>query len=374
MMIGGENFSKCNFVNTEINHDLNPPVAVQTSKSEPFIRLSRSYLDENSNGQGCNDFFYGFEFLNDSQIVEKVLGFSIEQLRSIAPDQDLSLSVLVKSDDANNTISLRKPARVKKYNKPYNNSLFGLFDDLSHLFFIIDTGDNFVQTLKGLAYNGQTPPNIHVIHSVLTLADSAPKTLPDSKNYNSQNASVRLFSWYLPFPITIPSNDRLFMSAFSVNNLKFNAPGWKIRQDWLNNNNQLLYQTFDAKKENSKPLVKTYLNSNLNGILNNLDNEDAKRVGSLNMQKKRSGDYFQIWIAKQFPRYAAEGIQNLIFVRGPTNGHPPQADEATYRARTYFVTGDWPAFCYAIYNQVNAIMIFKHPSDQSLSCTIRVQF
>jgi len=369
-----EQFSKCNFVNTEINHDLNPPISVNRNRSEPFIALSRSYLDAQDGQSGCNNFLQGFNFKNDSEIVQLVFGATIEQLRNPqVQGQEIPIQVLSKTENNSNIVSSKVQASIHKYNKPYNQTLFNLFPELDHVFFIVDTGDNLIQTLKGLTYNNGAPPNIHVIHSALTLADSAPKTLPDSKNYNSQNPTVRLFSWYLPEPIEIPRNDRLFMSAFRINNLKFNAPGWKMRQDWFDGNN-LLYQTFDAKKENSKPLVKTYLSSNLEGILGNMNNNDNKRAGSLNMQKKSSGDYFQIWIAEMFPQYAAAAINNIVFVRGPQNIQLPQADQPWYKNRTYFVTGDWPAFCYAAYNKINAIMIFKHPTDPAQSCTIRVKF
>jgi len=284
---------------------------------------------------------------------------------------------LVKIDN-NRTESQFANATLKKYNKPYNNTLFNLFEtDHTDLFFIIDTGDNFIQVLKGLNPDGPRSRNLHIIHSVLTLADSAPKTKPDSKNYKNNNEKVHLYSWYYKQPITIFENDSLFMSSFRVEN-KIQSIGWQVQQNWTLSGRGNVYFTLDAKKNNTKPLVQTYLSKYLTSAITN-GNDDTTLATSLNMQKKRSGDYFQIWIAKEFPKRMSEnngnGVDDLVYVRGPNKLKPPKdSDSEYYRKRTYFVTGDWPAFSYSIYNKVNTIMIFKHPRDVSQSCVIRVYF
>jgi len=389
-----EQFSKCNFVNTEINHDLNPPVSTrENTHDEDFLRISRSYLDQNG-VVGCNNFLDYFEFFNDSAIVEKITGYTLPDIKNIEPNQDIIFNPLVKKVDNNRINSERIQANIKRYSKPYDSRLVNLFpNDQDDVFFIIDTGDNFVQILKGLTINRETPLKINVIHSVVTLGDSAPKTLPDSKNYHSENRTVFLYSWYYSIPIEISANDDLFMSSFRINS-NLSGLGWKIRQDWYLDQ-ALLYQTLDAKKENSKPLVKTYLSKNLTGAVNSLRNTQANiteetqekiKTNSLNMQKKRSGDYLQIWIAKKFPEIIVDNNDNggnLIFVKGPspTNTQFPNVELASidekkewYKKRTYFITGDWPAFSYAIYNKINAIIIFKHPTDPLQSCIIRVFF
>ena len=163
------------------------------------------------------------------------------------------------------------------------------------------------------------------------------------------------------------------MSSYKIINA-MNQIGWKIRQRWNIYNEgaeRTDYEASDAKKENSKPVVKSYLS-------NNLDKLAANRVNaSLNMQKKRSGDYLQIWIAKKFPELATIEKENFIYVRGHDDGKGSFTntyDEGWYKERTYFVTGDWPAFSYSVYNKVNSIMIFKHPKELTKSCIIRIHF
>jgi hypothetical protein len=225
-------FSKCEFINTEINHDLNPPVNISTQQQPSFKRISRSYLDYNE-AYGCNGFLGDTnEILNDSDIVQKILSHSIQDIRSTTGSNDINklgseinIYPLVKISN-NRTTSQVANATLKKYKKPYNNTLFNLFEtDHTDLFFIIDTGDNFIQVLKGLNPDGPRRRNLHIIHSVLTLADSAPKTKPDSKNYKNNNEKVHLYSWYYKQPITIFENDSLFMSSFRVEN-KIQSIAW----------------------------------------------------------------------------------------------------------------------------------------------------
>ena len=345
-------FDRCNFINTEINHDLSPPMTIKEHKT--------FFLKSRNNSGVCRAATGDLNLFDDFAIVEKISGLKFEKIK--------------KNDWTNlqyNPITLtgNVSGNLKKYHKPYNNSLFKLFpDNINDLFFIIDTGDNLIQLLKG--FTPSKPINIHVIHSVLTLADSAPKTLPDSSNYNSNNTSVNLFSWYYSIPILIPQNDQLFMSSFNINN-QINGTGWKIRQDWKNGED-LLYQPLDAKKENTKIVVRAYLKTHI----------DKKDIGSnsnsindsLNIQKKRSGDYFQIWIANKFPKYAKYTQNNFVHVRGPSKEFPYIQNEEQCRKQTYFITGDWPAFAAAIYNKVNCIMVFKHPTKVEESFTICAYF
>ena len=56
-------------------------------------------------------------------------------------------------------------------------------------------------------------------------------------------------------------------------------------------------------------------------------------------------------------QYTKDLIRNLI------NQNDQAETESIIRKGTYFLTGDWPAFCYAVYNQVNSIIhVRKNPS------------
>jgi hypothetical protein len=161
--------------------------------------------------------------------------------------------------------------------------------------------------------------------------------------------------------------------------------GWKIRQDWTKppessvQIRQLIYQTFDSKVDNNKPNVKTYLNLRIN---NNelLKTEDKERRDiSFNMQKKRSGDYLQIWFAKKIPDIMTGRLgekEKITFVRGSPSDPKPtliEGDIDYYKKNTFFITGDWPAFSYAVYNKVNSVIIVRNV-DETKSYMIRAWF
>ena len=94
------------------------------------------------------------------------------------------------------------------------------------------------------------------------------------------------------------------------------------------------------------------------------------------VQRKRSGDYLQIKTAYEFPAFAANYANDrskFAMVLAPQNAiatatlggsgnlktQPQTRNTDWYRKRTYFVTGDWPAFAYATYNRINCILICK---------------
>lgn len=132
--------------------------------------------------------------------------------------------------------------------------------------------------------------------------------------------------------------------------------------------------------------------------------EEAKRLASWLVQRKRGGDYLQIKSAYEFPPEAKKSAQAAITIdpdgdeamvyklyQGPfyamytgSAGNPTSnLNEKTriyngghlknnnipvgvstklktrkwYRNRTYVVTGDWPAFCYASFNRINCILV-----------------
>jgi len=391
---------RSDFIRTEINHDLNGPLSIALNK------VLQTKLNRNT---GACQSLVDRPIYNDSDIVKAIIGLTSDQIRDLPSNTENTINVRCGSAIIPTTCdSAMQPATIKKYNKPYNNSLLNLFPHREN-FFIIDTGDNLVQTIKGLTIPPENPFTVHVIHSMATLGDSAPKTLPDSPNYNIDGLpNVRIYSWYLSRPYQINIRNNLFMTSFNIALSKTGGPtGWKISQRWTGQNPAGAgvvehLNTPDSKKDNSKPMIKKFLSANMSQIRNRPDTHDIITRTNVKTQQKCSGDHLQIVATYDFPKIATgavnttadlapaapagaapytDSIRDLIFVRGPAGGHTTSAaafatphDEAWYKARTYFITGDWPAFAYAAYNRINAIIIFKHPTDQALSCTIRIQF
>jgi len=134
----------------------------------------------------------------------------------------------------------------------------------------------------------------------------------------------------------------------------------------------------DACKQNSiNQLKKLMKNNDLYQPGTNQIRPDKMGEASFYVQRKRSGDYLQIKTAYEFPAIAANyanerGVYELIL--GPKNAMVPKTtlggdgnlkqrpinrNSQWYRNRTYFVTGNWPAFCYATYNRINCIILCR---------------
>ena len=416
-----EEFSKCNFILTEINHDLKPPIGRDIQKNHNFKQIYKIFLDNDESG--CHAFaFNNYNFFDDAKIVTKILGISKtslidETLKTYNTMQKITVTT-IDNIKKSNTKSIKSEANIIKCNKTlsgYTNDLFSIFRDCHFsqssdgfecdLFFVIDTGDELVQKLKKLTPETETRTkyNINIMHSQFTLGDSAPKTLPDSPNYTISNSFVNLYSWYLTENLTIPRNNKLFMSDIHIQCQLYKNGGWKVRQDWyafINNNAKRVYQTFDSKKENSKPLVRNYLSQHLDELkskfelttkevisdtitnIETLDptlNKIVQIKSSLNILKKRSGDHGQVAYCNDLINRYLKSSDKFIKIRSSVKDNDSympfmQLDqENKYKKNTFFLTGDWPCFAFCIYNKINAIMVYKDKIPTK-SCIIKISF
>ena len=68
-------------------------------------------------------------------------------------------------------------------------------------------------------------------------------------------------------------------------------------------------------------------------------------------------------------------VQNTPYGRPETfDKIQEKYDENQFRERTFFITGDWPAVCWAVWNRVNTIMVFKHPKNIEECCILKFSF
>lgn len=248
-------------------------------------------------------------------------------------------------------------------------------------------------------------PKINVINSPTTLGDPSPtadpgapafsidKRIPPNVLYsntcfipgglNNQNNSCPLiFTWYYNERQTSNPRNALMMSDFEIKMQPQNPPqGWRMRQDWTGGQAPVTGGSVDnAGKENSIENLKKQMIAA--GIISpNATSSDPIPTGrepeaSWYVQRKRSGDYLQIKTAYEFPAFAANYANDrskFAMVLAPQNAiatatlggsgnlktQPQTRNTDWYRKRTYFVTGDWPAFAYATYNRINCILICK---------------
>jgi len=352
---------KCDFIITEINHDLNsarakPKITNELLKTPNFRMIASLNLDSVCKDKNIPNFF------NDEKIVEQIMGISKKDLQMM-PDGNNSIRVKTKENRPTDIIQTTKLNRSRSLTTDYIN----LFEQ-DHVFLVIDTDNaHIVQNL--IKYFNAQPtgpfPQIHIIHSVLTLADSAPKTKPDDGNYinkTGRQQQIDVNSWYYTQEIDIPTEDPLFMSRYTVKNKLVTGSNWDVQQQWILPETQQLQQnkqdffSLNAKKDNNVPAVTERIGKN------NFDSpritEPNKKEVNLCIQRKRSGDYLQIWMADNLPRILSANnfdISHMLHVRptGKVRIFPAGNTRQWYKDRTYFVTGDYPAFCYAVYNKIN---------------------
>jgi len=427
---------KCDFINTEINHDLGPssggPVKIDSiHKKTDFVQSSR--IDT-----PCELPTVGSDwFKNDPGSFEYVVGYEPSELYDImkqtTPDGFLETRV-VKTESGNQNIKIRKYHQDHNSFKNFEDkNLFHMFDDCEgdpsgsvDVFFVIDTGDKLGHLLGDnsltnqkstgrlypLIFGGYT---INVVHSTVTMGDSAGKNWPHSpkfdKIFNKYNGKpnvsglnervpCHLCSWLVTKNIMvgnlaegaqIPKQD--FMSDYTINaNYMVTKP--YSYQNWKHPTiQQMNYNTTNPKKDNNKPGVQTWLKTRTTGgqykgeaNLDIIENNDADTPGSisplnqrsisLNVQKKRSGDHLQILFAKYLYKF-----KNDLNIQKPDN-YPYKEEKrqlfATktddyYKKNTFFITGDWPACAFAIYNKINTVMFYKQ-KDKTKSCFLVFTF
>jgi hypothetical protein len=164
------------------------------------------------------------------------------------------------------------------------------------------------------------------------------------------------------------------MSKYKIKS-ELNSAKWKISQKWyLPPETSPTYSTLDAHIDNNRTIVI----KNLSPLIGKSSiNKKEKTTMNINFQKKRSGDYLQILAAKKMPEELHSNKGKFEYYKGPYPTKPIITGSLGgvnyYYNRTYFVTNDWPAMSYAIYNKVNCIMIVKN-QDPSKAFILRIKF
>jgi hypothetical protein len=319
---------------------------------------------------------------------------------------------------ANFNIMTRAFPRTGNSSAAWGRKLMDIFVHKDYVFLVLDTGDDLIKTIRDLQLytaprdptgthqtigdtnagarlhsldsdrNYNDIPNIYQIHSPITLADSGCKGKPDSKNYETRNSKgVRLFSYFdlHDFDLRSGTNDPAFPTSFDVNTQLNTAKlGWNVQQDWTFPNGAPQVTKDNPHKQNNNRNVKAEI-------------QDAFAQGSnvdiaFAATRKRSGDQGAISYAKKFPEIVTTVTRNeqIIYVRGPQEGSfgginlsdDHQSNQAAdawaqeqavgqgpaeilrkkkqwYKERTYFLTGDWPAWEWSTMNKTNAIIIYR---------------
>ena len=364
---------RCDFINTEINHDLGKkekneqPITKKIHERPNFLKASRRNIITDChwpNDTPLNPDGSPYNFYNDYDSFKNVVQFrdqagvwhdcSFNHLKQADLDPNTSEVLGNYSSKVYARNAQNKPitdvdydardVKIYRFNEQGENRgvRFTEFDnqqllakafvdncekeylndvDITNIYFVIDTGDKVPKViLDSLNRLNTDTVNLNVLHSPLTLGDSAPKTKPFANAYKKLNRSIGgmrergvLSAWLWLGDIVIPENDPLFLSRFRIETEMAVNP-LRVRQNWKTGlGGPTIYDTYNPKKENNKPTVKAWLTSQarLDEVdnwlsLQNGDEADPTVIGndyhthkvSLNVQKKRSGDHLQIWFAK----------------------------------------------------------------------------
>lgn len=296
-----------------------------------------------------------------------------------------------------------------------------------HIFFVVDVGDHFRnKILKKI----QTPPDdkerifIHTIHSNETLSDPAGKNDPGNANfiYNqplTDNNKFFCLSWLYSSQVstigtdiitTINNNEPLPITSYNIT-LAREAVGWTIAVRWhqpaAGPGNQEFrpkrgngdFQPFYGKDQSISKMtdeIDDFLGTQTGAFFfgpAETDDIKLKQVGSF-YQRKRSGDYLQIYFADKLASYlintqylTTNKFQLIRPSKAPTlssgsiwgdftyfypsttpterfpidkcfalTGMFLSVDYAKVKKNIFFVTGDHPALDYALYNKINVIL------------------
>jgi hypothetical protein len=359
---------------------------------------------------------------NDDHIVRHVIGKTKQQIATPHAREEDGKRVVHSEDICVNTNSGHTVCAF--VNIPQQNfSLVDFFPSLfpsqlqslfpppqqqevdKDIFLIVDVGDNFVAKLKETHPPTGTSFSVHQIHSVFTLGDSATcKTKPNSnKKYENKPAHLgcNIYSWEEKIRYTLPPGKSLALSNYQIEMKKSNDSEWNIEQRWSEKSTDTetkVFYTPNSKHSNNVKKVceeiRSYItaSSDQTPLAHRLpwpptaQTQVSKQYVEIPIQRKRSGDYLQIHHAKIFPRIMKKWVDShstqptqpsprfkLLTggVKGTSSAQKQDdfitrhsgggiKDKKWYRERTYFVTIDWPALSYCIFNKINVIFISSY--------------
>ena len=257
----------------------------------------------------------------------------------------------------------------KKVTNNYNQmqKFINTFHGIDDAYLFIDTGHSLISAMNDQmhpadlgTYGGH--PRLHVINSQVSMGDSC---TTGKSIYNENFYYNNLYCWWYRSNITIPPyGDPLNMMFFTSLTCEFLDEGEQypsdtnIRQNWYEGSTFLttIYQTMSY--------------NNISQVSKDINNAWTVPEQALCYQRKRSGDGYQIWFMNHFARLIANGGENMFFATCYNGGAEYKNDseeslgditevqgqsKEDIRAKSFFVTIDWPAFCWAAYCHNNVI-------------------
>jgi hypothetical protein len=257
-------------------------------------------------------------------------------------------------------------------------------------FLFVDVGVNFLDGLNNVMT--KKDPIFHVIMSAASFADSATegKELYDTSYFRKQ-----IHGWWYQQDLTVPVYNTaygevpdtpynyMFLSGSrcALVSASDDANDPTIEQYWYNGDDETDTAMYipDATDQNNK-----------SGVNTDFDNAPDSDYRSLCYHRKRSGDGFAIWFMEQFASIILEDgdedfwhtcgwgitdpddvdgyglLDDLDYITDSTGNYDFFDIKCEIRAQSFFVTHDWPAFCWAAYCHCNVIHYNKNLNKGSV--------
>jgi hypothetical protein len=220
-----------------------------------------------------------------------------------------------------------------------------------HVYFVCDSASHFIGRMS-LTSSLPANTNIHCMFSSATYGDPSSLIRPDSANIIQplSSASCNKYTHECNNPINSRACDKLTMLDMRIAHVM--TPASKNVDETLHFNTPALNIHFpNAAAGTSKTQIKATMNTVHNA-------SDKFRIA----QGKRLGDHNQIRFAKYLQNYAPGLPPNHTFTSTQVTPGPVVIPPLTCSPNNvFFVTQDWPAFCFAVFNKINSILVTVKP-------------
>lgn len=315
-------------------------------------------------------------------------------------------------------ITTRTPAKYQYYTaaeiQNSSNLIYKkIFGNLQDIYIVSDAAGSFVRDIcddENFA-NVHYPRRVHCMYSTSTFGDPSNLQHPNDKFniYRPRDENCKKYSWICATPLTKGPTDAGTLIHAAIQHSWPNAP-WPAQptdstlqiaaQESVRVQNNYLHYTpasaFQVKKHiapvtpapNTLQTPKIYPNAKEETTIAAVikyfseppkdNNKIKKSLRKLwRAQGKRLGDHEQVLFAKLLQDHVlchqkawklVEGLQGgyngdgVIQNNGDDLVQHPRTSQKTplpdsNSDNTFFTTGDWPCFCYAIYNKINCILL-----------------
>lgn len=243
------------------------------------------------------------------------------------------------------------------------------FNGLNDIYIVSDAASQCARTIWESALNGI---NVHCMYSSSTYGDPSSDANPWDPTHNTAPVNSTVYDWICRRPLSKSSDNSMTLMKVTINHtsptpgaqLPATQAGSRVIRKTIERDPPLPPPTppqigpldyADAAAETSKPLANLI-------VANEPQNPGATtHLRKLwKAQGKRFGDHEQVIFAKML-QYRNWVVHNDWYVRAtPPTPNPLPLHPNSTAANTFLATGDWPCFCYAVYNRINAIMIVNH--------------